>query len=148
MKMLTAPRMERCIGCHSCSLACARLVHKNLSWNTAGIRIASVRRVVHRASRPAPASPATPPRARPPAPPVPSRSAPAAGVVVRKKQCIRCGECARACPVEAVYLAEPRATRSSASTADAASPSARMTAWRCSEVPGAPAAAAAAGGES
>ena len=28
MKILTAPRMERCIGCHSCSLACARLVHK------------------------------------------------------------------------------------------------------------------------
>jgi len=28
MKILTAPRMERCIGCHSCSLACARQVHK------------------------------------------------------------------------------------------------------------------------
>ena len=41
MKILTTPRMERCIGCHSCSLACARLVHKNLSWDTAGIRIAS-----------------------------------------------------------------------------------------------------------
>ena len=26
------------------------------------------------------------------------------GVVVRKKLCTRCGECARACPVEAVYL--------------------------------------------
>ena len=34
MKILTAPRMERCIGCHSCSLACARLVHKFLSWDT------------------------------------------------------------------------------------------------------------------
>ena len=41
MKILTTPRMERCIGCHSCSLACARLVHKRLSWDTAGIRIAS-----------------------------------------------------------------------------------------------------------
>ena len=41
MKILTTPRMERCIGCHSCSFACARLVHKNLSWDTAGIRIAS-----------------------------------------------------------------------------------------------------------
>ena len=28
MKILTTPRMERCIGCHSCSLACARLVHQ------------------------------------------------------------------------------------------------------------------------
>ena len=33
--------MERCIGCHSCSLACARLVHKCLSWENAGIRIQS-----------------------------------------------------------------------------------------------------------
>ena len=41
MKILTTPRMERCIGCHSCSLACARLVHKRLSWDTAGIRIRS-----------------------------------------------------------------------------------------------------------
>jgi Fe-S-cluster-containing hydrogenase component 2 len=36
MKILTTPRMERCIGCHSCSFACARLVHKRLSWDTAG----------------------------------------------------------------------------------------------------------------
>ena len=28
MKILSTPRMERCIGCHSCSLACARLEHK------------------------------------------------------------------------------------------------------------------------
>jgi Fe-S-cluster-containing dehydrogenase component len=41
MKTLSTPRMERCIGCHSCSLACARLVHKQLSWDKAGIRIQS-----------------------------------------------------------------------------------------------------------
>jgi hypothetical protein len=41
MKILRTPRMERCIGCHSCSLACARLVHKQLSWDKAGIRIQS-----------------------------------------------------------------------------------------------------------
>ncbi len=29
MKILSTPRMERCIGCHSCSLACARLVHSS-----------------------------------------------------------------------------------------------------------------------
>jgi len=32
-------------------------------------------------------------------------AAPGGGVVVRKKLCIRCGECAKACPVDAVYLA-------------------------------------------
>jgi Fe-S-cluster-containing dehydrogenase component len=41
MKVLTAPRIERCSDCHSCSLACARFIHKSLSWDTAGIRIAS-----------------------------------------------------------------------------------------------------------
>ena len=41
MKILSTPRMERCIGCHSCSLACARLVHKRLSWDMVGIRIRS-----------------------------------------------------------------------------------------------------------
>src|SRR5512136_2258700 len=41
MKILSTPRMERCIGCHSCSLACARMVHKQLSWDKAGIRIQS-----------------------------------------------------------------------------------------------------------
>ncbi len=34
MNILTTPNMERCIGCYSCSLACARLVHRNLSWLT------------------------------------------------------------------------------------------------------------------
>ena len=41
MKILTTPHMDRCIGCHSCSLACARLVHKRFSWETSGIRIQS-----------------------------------------------------------------------------------------------------------
>jgi aldehyde:ferredoxin oxidoreductase len=41
LKILSTPRMERCIGRHSCSLARARLVYKHLSWDTAGIRIRS-----------------------------------------------------------------------------------------------------------
>ena len=41
MKILATPRLERCIGCHSCSLACARLVHERLSWDMAGVRITS-----------------------------------------------------------------------------------------------------------
>jgi Fe-S-cluster-containing hydrogenase component 2 len=41
MKILRTPRLERCIGCHSCSPACARQVYRLLSWDTAGIRIAS-----------------------------------------------------------------------------------------------------------
>jgi len=41
MKTLIALKMEHCIACHFCSLACAGLVHKHLSWDKAGIRIIS-----------------------------------------------------------------------------------------------------------
>ncbi len=103
MKILVAPRMERCIGCHSCSLACARLVHKRLSWDTAGIRIASsgglstgfeARTCL--ACNPAPCVIACPTGAY--------SQRKGGGVVVRKSLCIRCGECAKACPVDAIYL--------------------------------------------
>lgn len=103
MKILTAPRMERCIGCHSCSLACARLVHRNLSWDTAGIRISSsgglstgfeARTCL--ACLPAPCAAACPTGAY--------SQRKGGGVVVKKNLCIRCGECAKACPVDAVFL--------------------------------------------
>ncbi|MEN6441603.1 MAG: 4Fe-4S dicluster domain-containing protein [Syntrophobacter sp.] len=103
MKVLTAPRMERCIGCHACSLACARLVHKLLSWDTAGIRVSSsgglstgfeARTCL--ACQPAPCAAACPTGAY--------SQRKGGGVVVKKSLCIHCGECARACPVEAVFL--------------------------------------------
>jgi len=103
VKILTTPRMERCIGCHSCSLACARLVHKRLSWDTAGIRIRSsgglstgfeARTCL--ACDPAPCVAVCPTGAY--------SQRKNGGVVVRKKLCIRCGDCAKACPVDAIYL--------------------------------------------
>jgi len=103
VKILIAPRMERCIGCHSCSLACARLVHGRLSWNTAGIRIASSGGLstgfeahLCLACDPAPCAAVCPTAAF-----VQRRGG---GVVVRKKRCIRCGACAPACPVGAIHL--------------------------------------------
>ena len=103
MKILTTPRMERCIGCHSCSLACARLVHKRLSWDTAGIRIRSSGGIstgfeprLCLACDPAPCVMACPTGAY--------SQRKGGGVVVKKKLCIRCGACAKACPVDAIEL--------------------------------------------
>ena len=102
MKMLATPRMDQCIGCHSCSLACARLIHRRISWNSAGIRIQSsgglsTGFVALRclACEPAPCAAVCPTGAF-------SQKA-GGGVVVRKADCIRCGQCVIACPVDAVY---------------------------------------------
>ena len=102
MKLLTTPRMERCIGCHSCSLACARLIHKRISWSTSGIRIHSTgglstgfTAVRCLACDPAPCAEACPTGA------LTQRQG--GGVIVRAKHCIKCGDCVTACPVEAIY---------------------------------------------
>lgn len=101
MKMLTAPHMDRCIGCHSCSLACARLVHKRISWETAGIRIKSsgglssgfiaIRCL---ACDPPPCSDSCPSNCL-----VPRRGG---GIIVHKNRCIQCGKCIAACPVDGI----------------------------------------------
>ncbi len=103
MKVMRATRMDRCIGCHSCSLACARLVYGKLSWNTAGIRIISSGGMTTGfeakqclACDPAPCVQACPTGA--------FSQRKGGGVILKRELCIRCGECARACPVDAVYL--------------------------------------------
>lgn len=95
--------MDRCIGCHACSLACARLVHKSLSWNTVGIRIQSSGGLstqflarVCMACDPAPCAAACPTGA--------FSKRPGGGVRVKSRHCIRCGACAEACPVDAICL--------------------------------------------
>lgn len=102
-KILVANHMERCIGCHSCSIACARLVHDTLSWTRAGIRIGSAGglstgfEAVHCvACNPAPCAEACPTGAY--------SQRKGGGVKVKRDLCIRCGECAKACPVDAIYM--------------------------------------------
>lgn len=103
MKILRASHMERCIGCHSCSLACARLVHKTLSWDRCGIRIASAGGLTTGfeaktclACDPAPCALACPTEAM--------RQRKDGGVTYRSKLCIHCGQCAKACPVDAIFM--------------------------------------------
>lgn len=105
MKLLTTPRMDQCIGCHSCSIACARLVHKKISWYSAGIRIESsgglssgFRAIRCLACNPAPCAEVCPTGAY--------SQRKGGGVVVKKKLCIRCGNCLPACPVDAIYANE------------------------------------------
>ncbi|MGE4297088.1 MAG: 4Fe-4S dicluster domain-containing protein [Desulfovibrionaceae bacterium] len=104
MKILRANRMEQCIGCYSCSLACARLVHKTLSWNTSGIRISSAGGVstgfearICVACDPAPCVAVCPSQCL--------TQRPGGGVKVDRSICIRCGKCAQVCPVDAIYIA-------------------------------------------
>jgi len=102
MKKLTTPRIDRCIGCHTCSLACARLVHKQISWDTAGIRIKSSGGLTtgFKASHclacdPAPCADACPTGA--------FSHRKGGGVIVKKKLCINCGKCVTACPIDAIF---------------------------------------------
>ncbi len=103
MKKLTTPYMARCIGCHSCSLACARLVHKKLSWTAAGIVIRSsgglstgFEASVCQACDPAACAAVCPTGA--------CVQRPGGGVKKNDALCIRCGKCAEACPVQAVHV--------------------------------------------
>ncbi len=109
MKVLRPSKIVRCIGCHSCSLACARLVHKAFSWNKAGIRIKSTggissgfQAIVCLACNPAPCAEACPTGAM-----MPRKNG--GGVMHKASVCIQCGKCAAACPVEAIYLDETNA---------------------------------------
>lgn len=100
MKVLRVVRMERCTGCHCCSLACSRLVYGSISWKRAGIAIRSCDggfEAVHcQACHPAPCASACPGGAL--------RQRPAGGVSFDPERCQQCGNCSQACPEGAVHF--------------------------------------------
>ncbi len=95
--------MDRCIGCQCCSLACARLVHGQLSWRNAGIHIRSSGGLttgfeadICVVCDPPPCAIACPTKALSPRK--------GGGVKYNKSLCIRCGACAPVCPVDAIQM--------------------------------------------
>ena len=103
MKKLATPYMGRCIGCHSCSLACARLVHKKLSWSASGIQVRSSGGLStgFEASLCLACDPASCAAVCPTGACVQRKGG---GVKKRDAMCIRCGKCAAACPIQAVHV--------------------------------------------
>lgn len=113
MKILRTPLIDRCIGCHACSLACARLVHGRLSWTCAGIHIRSAgglstgfeARLCQACTpdeqgNPAPCVAACPTGA--------CSARKGGGVKMNPARCIHCGKCASACPLHAIYMDEEK----------------------------------------
>ncbi len=105
MKILKAVAMEKCIGCQACSLACARLVHKRLSWSYSGIRVKTsgglttgFEAAICLACKPAACAKVCPTGA--------CKERKDGGVLISLKKCIGCGECAKACPAKAISFDE------------------------------------------
>ncbi|MDQ7032977.1 MAG: 4Fe-4S binding protein [Desulfonauticus sp.] len=103
MQHLKAIDMAKCIGCYSCVLACARLVHKTLSWERSGIHIRSAgglstgfEAIYCLACDPPPCAAVCPTEALKPKP--------GGGVIFRSNLCMGCGKCVQACTVGAIHF--------------------------------------------
>ena len=102
-KILKAVAMEQCIGCYSCVLACARLVHNSLSLVRSGIQIRSRGGLMAGfEARLCLACPKAPCIEACPTGAMAQRKS--GGVHYQEKLCIRCGKCAGACPVKAITM--------------------------------------------
>lgn len=106
-KLLRATKMEECIACGSCMLACARIRYQTLSLDNSAIRIrtaggfrsAVIADLCLGCAEPACAavcvSGALQPR-------------PGGGVVVKRDLCLGCGRCADACSVHGIHYDHER----------------------------------------
>lgn len=102
-RILRAVAMERCIGCYSCMLGCARLVHDSFSMVRSGIQIrsrggltAGFEAQYCLACQPAPCADACPTEA--------FSQRKGGGVRFHEELCLQCGCCAEACPVDVIIM--------------------------------------------
>lgn len=102
MKYLTAPRMDLCIGCQLCVLACARIVYRQVGWSHSGIQITTQETSAHSysahyclACSPAPCCSDCPTGA------LSQRTG--GGVLFDKELCSKCGACFHSCPMGAIH---------------------------------------------
>ncbi len=104
-KLLRARRMEECIGCGSCMLACARSRYASLSLNKSAIRVRTaggfrsslIADLCLGCDEPACAA-VCPAGALLPRP--------GGGVIVKKERCIGCDRCTEACSVRGIRYDE------------------------------------------
>ena len=102
-KILSAPRMARCIGCDSCMLACARMVYDSFSPHKSAIQIRSRGGVMGRmaanictaCAEPVPCVEVCPSGAL-------QARKDGRGMVYRKQECTGCHLCEEACPVRVI----------------------------------------------
>lgn len=102
-KILTAPAMARCIGCDSCMLACARMIYNSFSPHKSAIQIRSrggamgrlAANICRACAAPVPCVEVCPTEAL-------TVRAGGRGMTYRKAECIGCGACVTACPVQVI----------------------------------------------
>jgi len=104
-KILQAKGMNRCIGCYSCMLSCARVVHKSFSPRYSAIQIrtrgglqSKLAADICRGCLEAPCAAACTTEALLP------RTG--GGVKFNRKKCAGCGDCAKKCVVQVIYFDE------------------------------------------
>lgn len=104
-RLLRAARMPKCIGCNSCMLACARVLHKSLSLGESAIRIrtaggfrGSFVADLCRGCLEPPCAAVCSPGAL--------KSRPGGGVIVHKDRCLGCRRCEEACAVRGIHYEE------------------------------------------